>query len=185
MLTTQSDLPFSSPLAALVAELVVSDGAQLEDWSGRVVVDLRGRTTPAGLGDVAAPQDVGNIARLGHGILIRLRPDRWFYVALSQSEAARRFADQPDDLTRTDVTHAYGILHLSGARVPDLLAYVCALDFAERTFPDGHAAQTSLAKVPALIVRLDGEERAYIILVERSVTAYVWTVIADIFSSSG
>ncbi len=40
------------------------------------------------------------------------------------------------------------------------------------------------AKVPALIVRLDDEARAYLILVERSVAAYVWAVIADTIRSA-
>lgn len=60
---------------------------------------------------------------------------------------------------------------MAGVRLPitthrlhaaDVLAHLCALHFSDRTFPDHHAAQTSLAKV----------------------AAYVWAVMADIIRTA-
>ena len=179
MLTTRSDLPYVSPLAGLADGPVGPETAQLLDWSGRRVLDVRGRERPAALRDTAATEAIGAAACVQNGIWMRLRADRWFYVALSASEAAE--INEPG---LTDVTHAYAILLLRGARVPGVLAQVCALDFDHRAFPDHRAAQTSLAKVPALIVRLDAEAQGYLILVERSVAAYVWEVIAGTLTTT-
>lgn len=168
MLTTHSDLPYVSPLAG---EPVGPETARLADASGRLVLDVRDR---------AAPEAVGEVVRVNDGFWVRLRADRWFYVA----DTAGSGAEPSGKRNVTDVTHAYGILSLSGAQAAEVLAQVCALDFSDRTFPDHHAAQTSLAKVAALIVRLDDQQRAYLILVERSVTAYVWAVMADVLRST-
>ena len=181
MLTTASDLPFVSPLAGLTDGPVGSESVRLADWSGRLVLDVRGRDGLAALRGLfgTVPEVVGEVARLEHGVLVRLRADRWVYIALSASGEARSLIEGSGDLVLTDATHAYGILHLRGARVPGVLAQLCALDFENRVFPDRRAAQTSLAKVPALIVRLDDDARAYLILVERSFAAYVWTITSD------
>jgi heterotetrameric sarcosine oxidase gamma subunit len=177
MLTTQSDLPYASPLAD---GPVGPETMRLTDGSGRRLLDARGRDRPAALHDGAAPEAVGEVARVENGLWARLRADRWFYVA-DRAGVSVELSGEPNS---TDVTHAYGILSLRGARAPDVLASLCALDFDDRAFPDCRAAQTSLAKVPALIVRLDDEARAYLILVERSVAVYVWAVIADTIRSA-
>ena len=177
MLTTHSDLPYVSPLTGAP---VGPETARLADSSGRLVLDVRGREHPAALRGRAAPEAVGEVVRVDDGVWVRLRADRWFFVA----DTAGGGPQPSGERNVTDVTHAYGILSLSGAQAADVLAQVCALDFSDRAFPDQHAAQTSLAKVAALIVRLDDQQRAYLILVERSVTAYVWAVMADILRST-
>jgi sarcosine oxidase subunit gamma len=180
MLATHSDLPYSSPLAGPAEGPVGPEAARLADESGRLLLDVRGRERPAALRGGSAPEAVGDVIRVESGLWARLRADRWFYVG----DAAGGVPEPSGERNVTDVTHAYGILHLSGARAADVLAHVCALNFSDRAFPDHHAAQTSLAKVAALIVRLDDDERAYLILVERSVAAYVWAVMADIIRTA-
>jgi heterotetrameric sarcosine oxidase gamma subunit len=172
MLMTHGDLSYVSPLAQ---EPVGPKTARLADWSGRQVLDVRGRERPAALDGGSAPEAVGGVARVDNGFWVRLRMDRWFFVANAAGGVV-----EPGERNVIDVTHAYGILHLSGTRAADVLAQVSALDFSDRAFPDDHAAQTSLAKVAALIVRRDEPQRGYVILVERSVTAYVWAVMADV-----
>jgi len=179
MLTTRSELPFVSPLAGLADGPVGPETAQLWDWSGRRLLDVRGRERPEALQKSAAPEAIGEAACVQNGVWMRLRADRWFYVALSASDGA-----EIEEPALTDVTHAYAILLLRGVHIPGVLAQLCALDFDNRAFPDHRVAQTSLAKVPALIVRLDAEVQGYLILVERSVAAYVWEVIAGTLTSA-
>jgi heterotetrameric sarcosine oxidase gamma subunit len=176
MLTTHSDLPYSSPLAD---GPIGPETARLADASGRLLLDVRGRERPAALRGQTAPETVGEVVRVDDGFWVRLRADRWVYV----SDAAGDVAEPSGERAVTDVTHAYGILSLSGTRAAEVLAQVGALDFSDRAFPDHHAAQTSLAKVAALIVRLDEAGHDYLILVERSVAVYVWAVMADILPS--
>lgn len=175
MVTTHGDLSYVSPLAQ---EPVGPKTARLADWSGRQVLDGRGRSLPAALDGGSAPEAVGDVTRVDNGFWVRLRMDRWFFVAHAAGGGV-----EPVERNVIDVTHAYGILHLSGSRTADVLAQVSGLDFGDRAFPDDHAAQTSLAKVAALIVRRDEPQRGYVILVERSLAAYVWDVLADVLSS--
>jgi heterotetrameric sarcosine oxidase gamma subunit len=171
MLTTESKLPFASPL---LYEPIGTELARLEDWSGRLVLDVRGSDCPAG--------SVGEVVHLDHGLVARLRANRWMYIGLSESREMLPIAELSGGQVVIDVTHAYGILALCGSRVPEVLSQVCALDFADRAFPNCRTAQTSLAKVPALIVRLD---ETVLILVERSVAMYVWTILSAIVKSTG
>jgi sarcosine oxidase gamma subunit len=61
-----------------------------------------------------------------------------------------------------------------------VLPKLCGLDFSGSGFPDLHVAQTGLAKVHTLIVRRDHLGRqAYLIIVGRSVTEYVWGQLLD------
>jgi heterotetrameric sarcosine oxidase gamma subunit len=175
MLTTHSDLSYVSPLTGGPVGL---ETARLTDWSGRQVLDVRGRERPAALTGDFVPEVVGDVARVDNGFWVRLRMDRWFFVA-----DAAGVVVESEGSSVTDVTHAYGILHLSGTRAADVLAQVSALDFSDRAFPNDHAAQTSLAKVAALIVRHDAPPRGYVILVDRSLAAYVWSVLADMIST--
>jgi len=81
-------------------------------------------------------------------------------------------------LTVTDVTHAHGLLQLVGPHAPDVLPKLCGLDSDDAMFPDRHVSQTSLAKIAALILRLDvSGGRAYWVMVERSLAAYVWETV--------
>jgi sarcosine oxidase subunit gamma len=77
-----------------------------------------------------------------------------------------------------DLTHGRGHMLLFGMRAADALAKLCGLDFD--AFPNNTCAQTSLAKVKTLIVRLDeGGAPAYHLIVDRSLAAYVWDVVFD------
>lgn len=187
MLKTVRDLPIVSPLAGMASSLVGPDAAQLSDWTGRLVLDVRGRDSAMALRNlfVTVPEIVGDTAHLEHGVLAKLRVDRWVYIALSESKAVNGLGEQLTDHRFFDATHAYAILHLRGASARDVLAQLCALDFADRAFPASRAAQTSLAKVPALIVRLDDEPYGCLILVARSVAAYTWMILSSVTNSAG
>lgn len=80
-------------------------------------------------------------------------------------------------VTITDLTHGRGQFRLSGPRAVEVLHKSCALDFSDSAFPNLHAAQTGLAKVHALIVRLDESTPAYYLAVDRSLAAYVWEAV--------
>jgi heterotetrameric sarcosine oxidase gamma subunit len=162
-----SEALFESPLEGQTIE---SEGVRLEDFSGRVILEFRGAALDAAFDRMPSP--VGAALMADGGALARLRPDRALYISGGQA----RISPCDGGVTVTDLTHAYGILSLSGPRAPELLAELCGLDFHDSTFPALRAAQTSLAKVPALIVRLDS---AYWVLVARSLAAYVWSICAS------
>ena len=109
-------------------------------------------------------------------MLIRTRTDE--FVLLTGGSI-------PEDigLTVTDITHGRGVLRAQGPDTARMLSKVCGLDFSEGAFPDYHAAQSSLAKVKALIIRRDEDNLpTFLIVSDRSLTAYVSDVVSDCFN---
>jgi len=79
-----------------------------------------------------------------------------------------------------DLTHGRDVLGLAGPHASQALSKLCGLDFRERAFPDQCAQASSLAKVRALIARVDrGEMPCYEIHVDRNYSAYVWDAVVD------
>jgi heterotetrameric sarcosine oxidase gamma subunit len=183
-LSTTSDLPIRSPLS--VSSAGDAGRVLLEDLSGqRALFDLRGDANPA-LRRVfgAVPAAPGGVLVDQTRTVARLRPDH-LIAATGHGDAAALMADLhgggPDHpITITDITHGRGVLRLGGPRAADVLSKLCGLDFRSNAFPDLHAAQTSYAKVKALLIRQDaGGYLAYLIIVDRSHAVYVWDVTAD------
>jgi heterotetrameric sarcosine oxidase gamma subunit len=181
---TTADLPIQSPLSE--SSTGIAGRVLLEDLSGRrALLDLRGDANPA-LRRVfgAVPDAPGGVLVDQHRAVARLRPDH-LIAATEPGDAAALVGDLrgggPDHpITITDITHGRGVLRLGGAYAAGVLPKLCGLDFRSRAFPDRHAAQTSYAKVKALIIRQDADEGpAYLIIVDRSHAQYVWDVTLD------
>jgi sarcosine oxidase subunit gamma len=181
---TAADLPIQSPLGE--SSTGIASHVLLEDLSGqRALLDLRGDANPA------LRRVFGTVPAAPGGVLVDqdrtvacLRPDH-LIAATGHGDSAALMADLrgggPDHpITITDITHGRGVLRLGGPRAVDVLPKVCGLDFRASAFPDLHAAQTSYAKVKALIIRQDEDgQPAYLIVVDRSHAQYVWDVTAD------
>ncbi len=181
---TAADLPIQSPLSE--SSTGIAGRVLLEDLSGqRALLDLRGDADPA-LRRVfgAVPAAPGGVLVDQTRIAARLRPDH-LIAATEPGDAAALAADlrggeADPPVTLTDITHGRGVLRLGGPRAADVLPKLCGLDFRASAFPDLHAAQTSYAKVKALIIRQDaGGHPAYLIIVDRSHAQYVWDVTVD------
>jgi heterotetrameric sarcosine oxidase gamma subunit len=191
-LRAASDISFRSPLAGALGSYPIHSLEQarsrvgLADAAGHGLLRIRGHGAESALRPVwdAVPAATGGVLSVPEGALARLRPDEFLFMALAPSveigALETRIAASPHSelLTVTDVTHGHGLLQLVGPRAPDVLPKLCGLDFDDAVFPDRHVAQTSLAKIAALILRLDvSGNRAYWVMVERSLAAYVWETV--------
>jgi heterotetrameric sarcosine oxidase gamma subunit len=79
-----------------------------------------------------------------------------------------------------DATHGRALMRITGARAPDLLAKVCAIDLADDVTPDGAAFRSSVAKLVTDVVRDDiGRERSYMLHCERSSGKYLFEALID------
>lgn len=185
-LLTNSDVPFVSPLPD--SETIgTPDSVELADLSAtRGLVEILGRQAEGPIrqtyGD--APAAPGDVWASGDGALVRLTQDEFALLLADQSQVESaverlRGASGSAHVMVTDLTHGRGQLRLGGPRAVEALQKLCGLDFSETTFPNLHAAQTSLAKVHALIVRLDESIPAYYLIVDRSLAAYVWAALTD------
>jgi heterotetrameric sarcosine oxidase gamma subunit len=79
-----------------------------------------------------------------------------------------------------DATHARALVRITGARTPDLLAKVCAIDFADGVTPNGAAFRSSVAKLVTDVVRDDRDgELSYLLHCERSSGQYLFDILID------
>jgi heterotetrameric sarcosine oxidase gamma subunit len=160
------EIMIASPLTGKMP--VVGDNISLKETSIGLL-HIRGRL-PSPIESMA----IGQVMHGSDGLRARLRRDE-FIVLTTNTDAAEKTYAKDAHITLTNITHGRCVMRLAGARVNEVLAKVCALDFSK--FAPLSAAQTSLAKVRALIVRDDSG--AYHISVDRSLGAYVWDVLAD------
>jgi heterotetrameric sarcosine oxidase gamma subunit len=169
----------------------------LSDLTPRLgVLHLRGPQAEAAIGQFGAgkpdesPLAIGDARPMDGSVLCRLATDEYLLLVESPKqweEAYERLEEAAagQGVMVSELTHGYGKLQLSGRRATALLPRICGLDFSERGFPDGRVAQTSLAKVHATLVRMDGQGEApnYYLLVDRSLSAYVWEVIVAVMQA--
>jgi heterotetrameric sarcosine oxidase gamma subunit len=79
-----------------------------------------------------------------------------------------------------DATHGRALVRITGARTPDLLAKVCAIDFSKAVTPNGAAFRSSVAKLVTDVVRDDHDgERSYLLHCEWSSGQYLFDALID------
>jgi heterotetrameric sarcosine oxidase gamma subunit len=138
-------------------------------------------------GEVARALSVsfGRAARDAHGTLVvGSGPGEWLLLATPGTSTAvtQRVEKVRDEelVSVFDATHGRALLRITGARTPDLLAKVCAIDFSEAVTPDGAAFRSSVAKLVTDIVRYDRDgEISYLLHCERSSGQYLFDALID------
>ena len=76
--------------------------------------------------------------------------------------------------------HSHAWFALTGPRAPDLLAKICAVDLRPHKFADLSIAQTSVAKMSAIVVRADIQgQLAYHLLADRASALYFKDCLMD------
>lgn len=73
-----------------------------------------------------------------------------------------------------------GELSLTGNNLSAIMAKVCGVDLRENAFPTGSIAQTSIARVNAIVVRHQSEEQEqFVILSDITTSEYLWEALLD------
>ena len=127
----------------------------------------------------------GRAARDTHGTLVvGSGPGEWLLLAApgtNQAVGKRVEVVQDEGLVSVfDATHGRALIRITGPRTPDLLAKVCAIDFADEVTPDGAAFRSSVAKLVTDVVRDDsGGARSYLLHCERSSGQYLFDALID------
>jgi glycine cleavage system aminomethyltransferase T len=81
---------------------------------------------------------------------------------------------------RTDLGSGRTVVAVAGPLSRDLLRAATQVDLRENAMPDRRCMETSLARVPAMILRFDRQGTlAYEILVPRDFGEYVWEALLD------
>ena len=89
-------------------------------------------------------------------------------------------ADRPERVYPLPRADSHSWLALCGSHAADTLAKVCAVDLRPQHFENGQIAQTSLAKINAIILRSDiGNLTNYAIFSDSSSVEYLWDSLLD------
>jgi heterotetrameric sarcosine oxidase gamma subunit len=127
----------------------------------------------------------GRAARDPHGTLVvGSGPGEWLLLAAPGTGLAvtQRVGEVQDEglVSVFDATHGRAIMRITGARAPDLLAKVCAIDLAEEVTPNEAAFRSSVAKLVTDVVRDDRDgEISYLLHCERSSGQYLFDALID------
>ena len=154
----------------------------LADWTPMAKVLLR--TAPAGAVAQALRVDCGRARRSAAGTLIvRPGPDEWLLFGPpgdAPGMVAQWEGGAGDDLTTVvDITSGRALLCLTGARAPEVLAKVCAVD--THAGRDGTVFRSVVAGVVTEVVRHDGNrvERSYLLACDWSFGQYLFDALLD------
>jgi sarcosine oxidase subunit gamma len=99
-----------------------------------------------------------------------------------------KFQDLHDSWRLDDGERTYPMLRrdsqawlvVTGAKAPEMLAKICGIDFRLNKFPDLSIAQTSVAKISAIVTRADlGSTPAFHILADSASALYFFDCLID------
>lgn len=69
---------------------------------------------------------------------------------------------------------------IAGAEASAMFAKICGIDLRPRQFPQGAIAQTSVAKLTAMVIRADlGDVPSYHLLTDSASAGFMWTSLID------
>ena len=125
--------------------------------------------------------EIGRVTRFGDPVLgarcCRLTVDSALVLSADPAELP---GPAPACGHQTVLTGGRTIVAIAGPRSRELLAGATQVDLRDRALSDGGCVQTSVAHVPATILRADrGDLRAYEILVSRDYGEYLWEALLD------
>lgn len=177
---------FRSPITTILSPTASSSDLTLADLTGVAVSLIQGEVD-----DLLKqhfnqiPGKPGDLVEVGDGLLARLTPAEFYLFGRSPDAKLPSAAVLDDSFAgaqrfahATDYTHAKAIIRLVGVAAPELLSKICGLDFHDMVFANMRVAQSSAAKIKALIARYDQDKTpAYFLHVNRPLGQYFWETI--------
>lgn len=101
-----------------------------------------------------------------------------FGERVSQLEQARRMDDSLNYLLPRQDSHAW--IQITGVCVPLVMAKLCGVDLSTEAFLTGQIAQTSVARINAIVINVsDSSTTKFNLLCDRAAALYMWEVLQD------
>lgn len=173
-----------SPLAGFEARR--SDRVHLVEVPYLAMVGLRldGRSEAAaavgrGIG-APLPTSCGEVSSVGHRHILWLGPDEWLVVSDESPASLLSAVSEPlvgQHAAVVDLSANRTTLELTGQDARSVLQKGCPADLHPRSFGQGHAIVTTLARIPVILWQVG--PGAYRILPRSSLAAYVADWLAD------
>ncbi len=153
-------------------------------------IGFKGKDTPAWLEEngLQLPKEPNRVTRQTDGALVaRLSIDE--HLVLEDLETRSEMVARLDSQWRLQPgrmcykllrDHSHCWLLLTGEATSSMLAKVCGVDMRPKAFPDGWIAQTSMARINAIVIRSDlGGTRAFHVLADSASAEYLWFCLHD------
>lgn len=121
----------------------------------------------------------------GKLVVLRLSKTEFWLVDVTNSQGSliellELAAQGEQGVYRLYCQHSHACIELQGERLSQILAKLCAVDMSSVAFPLGGIAQTSVARVNAIVTRQRIENRdSFFIFSDISSSQYLWEAIAD------
>jgi sarcosine oxidase subunit gamma len=177
-------------LAAAPSDAQRTDGLRLVDLSHLPRWGVKGRGAFAWLGSIGAAipgennrarqqHDESLIAQLspGEALILSSVPDGQCHLATTNDALPPEGRDACYPAPRRD-SHCWFMI--AGADGPRMFAKLCAVDLAANQFADGSVAQTSVARLSAIVIRHDiAETISFSLLAESASAEYLWDCLLD------
>jgi len=150
--------------------------AEIRELDATVLTTVRHHDAAA-LGLPARPTTT---AEIPEGLALCLGPDEWLvrgepWSAVAGGAAEARWRTVAD--AAVDVSAQWTSLAVTGPDAADVLAAGCSIDLHPTIFRAGRCAQTLVARVPAIVAKLD--TGGYHLLVRRSFAGYLTAFLRD------
>jgi sarcosine oxidase, subunit gamma len=150
--------------------------ADITELQARVLTTVRHHDAAA----LGLPPRPTTTAELPDALALCLGPDEWLVRGEQWSAPAGRAAEarwRAVADAAVDVSAQWTALVVTGPAAADVLAAGCSLDLDPTVFRTGRCAQTLVARVPAIVARLDTS--GYHLLVRPSHARYLTAFLRD------
>lgn len=165
-----------------------SSSIDLADISVNARVGFRGKGVEAFLlsHNIPIPSKPNQAEMTTQGVcVLRLSNTEFWLVDGNNSNQSMiqtlEFAsDEVIDVYRLYCQHSHGAFIISGQPLVDMFAKICAVDLNLSGFGDGCIAQTSVARVNAILVRVKNEQTdTFLMLSDIASMDYLWRALID------
>lgn len=167
----------------------ISDtGIQMKDLSVQSRVGFRGKGALNFLKEngFSTPDKPNQAKMTEQGVcILRLSNTEFWLIDMSNDnheliQNVELASDGVADVYCLYCQHSHGAFVISGASIANMFAKVCAVDLSINSFAEGAIAQTSVARVNAIIVRMEGDKNnAFLVLSDSATAEYLWHSLAD------
>ena len=120
------------------------------------------------------------------GVASRIAEDL-FYLSIGTTNAAAVYREMQRcqqewqlNISLVNVTGAFGAINIAGPAAREILSKLTELDLSTASFPHGHFRETTVASVPAKVIRVSFvSEMAYELHIPMNRTTQVWNALMD------
>lgn len=174
----------------MVQSMMSSSSIQLEDWTEVSRIGFRGPAVTDFLlsEQLPVPEQPNQVLLAQSGIrVLRLSKTEFWLIDESQQNG-QALADMEgralklENVYRLYCQHSHAAIVASGTECGSMFAKVCGVDLTHTAFAAGQIAQTSMARVNAIIINLSSHAQTsdrYLILSDVSSSQHLWDSLMD------